>query len=849
MKKVFLGVFIASQIAASFAQEKAGYFLPDELNYNTEIPTPDQFFQQALGKWHLSHDQVLNYMKEIARLSDRAILYEYARSYENRPLVHLVFTSVENQAKLEELRELHLQFANGETNIPIEGVPLVVNLNYGVHGNESSATNSSVLTAYYLAAAEGEKMDSLLGNTIIIVDPCLNPDGFTRHSTWANMNQGAMDWGDKNSRQFYEGWPNGRSNHYWFDLNRDYLLLVNPESRGRVAKFHEWKPNVVTDHHESSPNSTFFFQPGVPSRINPLTPSDNYDLTYEISEFHAQFLDAIGSSYFSEEIFDDYYFGKGSTYPDINAGVGILFEQASFRGRVRETSNGVFTLAQAILNQFTVTLSTLEASRHLRPKLLDYQRDFYSSALELGKKSETEAYVFGSETDRIKTQKFIEFLNWHEIQVYENERDISLEQTLFKAGFSYLVPVEQKQYRLLTSIFEEVTSFQDTSFYDVSSWTITHAMDISFARIDSKKEYYSSDEAVRAQKVEGKVIGGSSPLAYLFRWNEYSTPEALYQLQQSGLKTRVAGKEFSFEINGQLEDFDPGTILVRTDGLDQSEEEIYHRISEIAENTGIDFYSLSTGLSPLGIDLGSSSYSNLEEPEVLMFVEGSASAYLAGEIWHLFDQIYKIPVTRTQTDRLSSLDLSRYNNIILPGGSYKEWDEEEVEKLRIWIKNGGTLIAVKDASEWAAKQELGKNNLKKTLPLDSTKYLSYSERSKESGINRIGGAIVKAKLDMTHPLCYGYMEEDLAIMKRGTSVVSPTGIKYAEPVRFDNQPYISGWVSNENLERIKGAPVVSIHSVGRGKVISYHEDMNFRGIWMGTHKLFANSIFFGGVIR
>jgi hypothetical protein len=663
------------------------------------------------------------------------------------------------------------------------------------------------------------------------------------------MNQGAMDWGDKNSRQFYEGWPSGRSNHYWFDLNRDYLLLVNPESRGRVAKFHEWKPNVVTDHHESSPNSTFFFQPGVPSRINPLTPSENYDLTYEISEFHAQFLDEIGSSYFSEEIFDDYYFGKGSTYPDINAGVGILFEQASYRGRVRETSNGVLTLAQAIKNQFTVTLSTLEASRHLRSKLLDYQRDFYTSALELGKKSEIKAYVFGNESDRIKTQKFIEFLNRHQIRVYKNERDITVDQRQFKAGYSYLVPVEQKQYRLLTSIFEEVTSFKDTSFYDVSSWTISHAMDIHFARIDLKKELFSSDEAIRAQTVEGKVIGGSSHIAYLFRWNEYSTPEALFLLQKSGLKTRVAGKGFSFEISGKVEDFATGTILIRTNGQDQSEEEIFHRVSEIAENTGIDFYALSTGLSPLGIDLGSSSFSNLEEPDILMFVGGSASVYLAGEIWHLFDQVYKIPVTRTQTDRLNSVDLSRYNNIILPGGSYKEWDEEEVEKLRIWIKNGGTLIAVKDASVWAAKQELGKATLKKSVPPDSTKYVRYSERRKESGINRIGGAIVKAKMDVTHPLCYGYLKEDLAIMKRGTSVVIPSGIKYAEPVRFDSQPYISGWISNENLERIKGAPVVSIHSVGKGKVISYHEDMNFRGIWMGTHKLFANSMFFGGVIR
>ncbi len=202
--------------------------------------------------------------------------------------------------------------------------PLVVNLGYGVHGNESSATNASVLTAYFLASAQGEKIERLLSQTIILVDPCLNPDGFTRHSTWANMHQSITDMTKPESRQFSEVWPGGRTTHYWFDLNRDYLLLVHPESRGRVEKFHEWKPNIVTDHHEMEANSTFFFQPGVPSRNNPLTPEKNYTLTSEIAKYHARFLDRIGAAYFSEENFDDYYFGKGSSYPDINGSVGIL---------------------------------------------------------------------------------------------------------------------------------------------------------------------------------------------------------------------------------------------------------------------------------------------------------------------------------------------------------------------------------------------------------------------------------------------------------------------------------------------------------------------------------------------
>ena len=838
MKKIFTTLCATFVMFFAYAQEGLDYFLPGDVSYDKDIPTPEQFFKQQLGEWHLTHGQVLNYMNEIVRISDRAIIYEYARSYENKPLVHLVFTSEDNHENLDDLKALHTSYSNPDEEISIEGVPLVVSLTYGVHGNESSGPNASVLTAYHLAAAQGENIDRLLNSTIIIVDPCLNPDGFTRQSTWANMHQSAIASGDYNSRQFYGGWPRGRTNHYWFDLNRDYLLLVNPESKGRVAKFHEWKPNVVTDHHESSPNTTFFFQPGVPSRNNPLIPAQNFELTSEIATYHARYLDEIGSQYFSEESFDDYYFGKGSTYPDINAAIGILFEAASVRGRMRETSNGLKKLSLGIKNQFTVSLSTLEASMNLHHELLNFQKDFSKSALDLAEKSETKAYLFGSETDKVKTQKFLDFLNRHQIEVYESDKPSS-----------FIVPVKQIQFRLLTSIFEEVTTFRDTAFYDVSTWTFTHAFDIPITRLTSVKDVQLSGQPVSAKKIKGKVIGGISSIAYLFRWNEYSIPEALYHLQDKGLITKVATKDFSFSIDGREENFTHGTILVPVPQQVLSEEQIFNSVLEIAEKTGVDFYGLTTGLSPKGIDMGSGSFSRLEKPEILMFIGGSTSSYLAGEIWHLFDQNYHIPITNAPSDRISSIDLNRYNNIILPGGSFKEWSENDVQKLKTWAENGGTLIACIDASKWAGKNEIGLTKFKEKVSPDTTRNLKYNEREKEYRLQSIGGAILKTKLDLSHPLCYGYMKEDLAIMKRGTDVARPLGIKYSEPVTFDSEPYLSGWVSEENIVRIKDAPVVSVQSIKNGKLISYHEDLNFRGTWLGTSKLFSNSVFFGGVIR
>lgn len=847
MKKFTISSLFLLVALITVSQEELDYFLPQDVNYNNDIPTPEKFFGQQIGEWHLNHDQVLSYMKEIARISDRATINEYARSWENRPLVHVIFTSEENQNKLDQLKEIHKKHADPTEDISQNGVPLVVSLTYGVHGNESSATNSSILTVYYLAAAQGDKIEKLLNNTIVIVDPCLNPDGFTRHSTWANMHQSNTVSAKNDSRQFNEVWPGGRTNHYWFDLNRDYLLLVNPESKGRVAQFHEWLPNIVTDHHEMSANSTFFFQPGVPSRNNPLTPENNYILTHEIAKCHAKYLDKIGSSYFSEEQFDDYYFGKGSSYPDINSSVGILFEQAGFRGRYRETSNGLKSLAFGIKNQFTVSLSTLEAAVDLKDDLLKHQKEFYKTAFDMADRDPVKAYIFGNEKDMIKTRKFVHFLQQHQIDVFLNDKEVTIRDNSYKPNLSFVVPTNQKQYRLLKSIFQDVKTFSDSTFYDVSTWTLPYTFNIPFDEIDSRKTSYS--KKLGDINIPGKIEGGKSDLAYLFEWNEFTSAKALYQLQKKRIRTKVATSQFSFQINKKEEQFSYGTILIPVNGQNLDNDELFSLISKIAEDTGITFYGLKTGLSPKGIDLGSNSFATLKKPEILLFVGGSTSSRDAGEIWHMFDQRYEIPVTMVETKDINSIVLSGYNTIIIPGGSYHEWKSDEVKQLSEWTKNGGNLIAYKSASAWITKNGLGKVTFKKSAEPDSTLQFSYAERRKEANINRISGAIFNTEIDISHPLCYGYCNKNVPVFKSGTSVAKTLNKKYSEPVKFTNTPHLSGFVSDNNLERIKNAPVVSVQTLGQGKIISYYDNMTFRGIWLGTNKLFSNSVFFGDIIR
>ncbi|MBK6283019.1 MAG: hypothetical protein IPF54_10480 [Draconibacterium sp.] len=302
-------------------------------------------------------------------------------------------------------------------------------------------------------------------------------------------------------------------------------------------------------------------------------------------------------------------------------------------------------------------------------------------------------------------------------------------------------------------------------------------------------------------------------------------------------------------MNGNKEDFTFGTIQIPVNDQDLSENEIFDLVSSVSKNTGIDFYGLSTGLSPQGIDLGSNYFAVLDKPEILLFVGGSSRSPDAGEIWHLFDQRYKIPVTLADTEDLSSINLSEYNTIILPGGSYSEWGKQETDNLKRWVQQGGTLIACKSAAAWAAKNDFGKTKFKKDIQPDSTLNVSYDSREKDRNINVISGAIFNTNLDISHPLCYGYTENTLPVFKTGNQVAEPLGIKYAEPVKFTAEPFLSGFVSDKNMDQIKNAPVVSVQNIDRGKIICYHENMTFRGIWLGTNKLLANGVFFGSVIQ
>lgn len=842
MKKFKLLVFSLALSIISFAQ--VDYYLPGDIEYDNNIPEPEVFVGHEIGEWHLTHDKLYYYMLRLAELSDRAIWEEYGRSHEGRPLGNLVVSSSSNIADIEKLRIEHLKLSDPAKSAGVNPaeMPVVIKLGYGVHGNESSSQNASAMLAYYLLAGKGEIIDKILENCIILIDPCLNPDGFQRHSTWVNMYRSTNLNPDANSVEFSEGWPGGRSNHYWFDLNRDYIMLQHPETIGRVAAFHKWKPNINTDHHEMGASSTFFFQPGVRTRENPLTPQENYELVTEIAQYHIKYLDEIGSLYYSEEGFDDFYLGKGSAYPDIHASVGILFEQAGVKGHLREVPSGTISFPFAIKNQVTVSLSTIEAGLNMKEKLLQHQVDFYKEAMALAGSDPVKGYVFSNDNDPGRTTHFIENLLRHQIYVYRLKNDISLDGKIFRATDSYLVPLNQPEYRYIKSIFGVMTEFEDETFYDISTWNLPMSFNLPYAAYSAGRGLSDIEgpRVVVPPIAEGSLQAGAGSYAYVFEWNDYYSPKALYSLLDAGLTVKLGNENFLYNDGRFKKEFKPGTIMIPAYGQNLDREELFLFMKGLVVDCGITVYGLSTGHTPSGIDLGSNSFSVLQKPEILMFIGDGSSSRDAGEIWHMLDTRFRMPLTMVNPDR--SPDLSRYNVIILTGSGLPERLQGEIAE---WTRRGGTLITYKGGNSFINRVKAGSVESIPSASFEGIDKLNYGSRSAAYSHHSIPGSVFEVKLDITHPLCYGYTRETIPVFKGNANAYKPLQAPFSNPAIFTQEPLLSGYSSKENVDRIAGSAFISVHSSGRGRVVSFYDNTNFRAIWYGTSKLFMNSIFFG----
>ncbi len=803
-------------------------FLPTNLDYDDSITSPEKFFAFKIGDRHLQHYQIVAYCKYLAEESDRVQWVEYGETHGNRSLGQLLISSPENLANRDQIQKQHLLLQDPEesSRLNLKKMPIVINLNYSVHGNEASGANASQLIAYYLAAAQSAEIEELLNSSIILLDPVLNPDGLDRFANWTNSNVGKNPNPDPNTREHKEGWPNGRTNYYLFDLNRDWMLLTQPESRGRIKQYHRWLPNFVLDFHEMGTDATYFFQLGVPSRSHPLIPKNVYELTQRVSLYFAEALDKKNSLYFTQEKFDDFYMGKGSTISDLKGAIGILFEQASARGIIQDGDNGPVSFKFAISNQVAVSLSVLKGASEMRLQFLQHTKQFYIDSLKEAGKQPFSGYRFSSGSDPARANGFVDVLRHHDIEVLQ----IADED-------AWYIPLEQPQYKYLEALVEQRKEFEESIFYDITAWTLPLAYNLEWEKLKKapKLKEHSQKSVVLEQSQKG----------YVFDWSDLNAPKVLLNLQQAGVRVKIAKQPFVLDKH----EFGYGSVFIPLMQQPEKADIVYSIMQKAANLEEVSVASVSSFLTGKGIDLGSDSFATIEKPKILLAATSGVDTYTTGSVWHLLDAVYDFPVTIVEPRQLERINIDDYTALILPGAEKGVYPPSLVQKLRDWVKQGGSLICLGSTSKWAIENELVSLSLIEVEEKVPAPVRPFVKARDDKALQDIKGAIFNTQIDISHPLTYGYKQDTLPVFLNRTDFLSRTESPYQTPLVYTENPLLAGYASDENLKRLPGAAAVAVETQGQGAIILFGHHPTFRAYWKGTEKLLLNAILFGQLMN
>jgi len=836
-KKLLLALFLCS--TTLFGQD---YFFKKYQPFNENIPSPEEFMGYGIGEHHTRHDLIVAYLQKLAEVSDRASIYQYGKTHEDRKLMMLTVTSSENLSNIDNLKQQHLQFVDPASNASNYGnVPIFINLAYNVHGNEPSSSEAALLTAYTLVASESSEIKKYRTNSVIFIDPTINPDGRDRHTQWANTYQGTPEVSDPQDAEHNEYWPGGRTNHYWFDLNRDWLLAIHPESRGKLAWHHEWYPNVTTDFHEMGTQSTYFFEPmKTNGSLDPIMPKENYeDLNNLFGNYFAKALDSIGSLYFTKEIFDGTYPGYGSSYPDLQGGLALLFEQASSRGHRQKTAFGEITFPFTIRNQYTSSITTIRAAVENKTMMRKYQHDFFKSALTKASKSKIRGYSFGDPNDKNRTKAFVDKLLLHKIDVY-------------KSGDKFVVPTKQPQYRMVQSMFETYEKYRDSVYYDASAWSVSNFYNMKHRSVSSLNlgdKVTSTENLISVSPIQ------KSNYAYVIDYDDYNAVAALNFLQENKIVVSSAFKPFTSNLASGAKKFNYGALVIPVSLQKKDVDEVYTILQKAQQKFEVPMYSLSTGFN-IDIDLGSNYVQPLKKTKAFMLIGNGTRSYEAGEVWHLLDTRVHMPITKIPLRNFDKANFDKYNTLVMVSGTYS-FNKKQQEKISAWVKKGNTLITIGTASKWAIEKKLVKERLTNakndSTKKDSSKIVDrkpYVSARENIGKESVGGIILKVDLDITHPLAFGYHDKSIPVYKNNTVWLAPSKNEYSTVAKYSADPHIDGFITKKNMEKnLKPSASLIVSKLGSGRVVMFADNPNFRGSWYGTNRLFLNALFLGDKIR
>lgn len=822
MKKLYylllLLVLTLSQV--SNAQDLK-YFLPEgDYTLDKGIPTPKESLGFEIGDSHVSYDLLLSYFRSLAANSKRVKIEEIGETYEGRPNLFLIISSEKNISNLEKIRENQIALTDPSRSgkLPVNDMPVVMWFGYSVHGNEASGVNASLAVAYYLAAAQGERIEKILNESVIIIQPAQNPDGVNRFAQWVNSARSFSGVTDQYSREFREPAPGSRGNHYWFDLNRDWLLVQHPETYYRLKLFMNWHPTLVNDYHEQGSTNGTYFSPGIKNSTNPLAPEKNRKLTEDISLYHAKALEKDGVLIFTKEGYDNFYTGKGASYPDMMGAIGILYEQPSSRGHIQVRNGVTLKFKDFIRHQALCSYSAIDAGIDKRVELNRYKAETYKESATLAAQSPVKGYVIGTNSNNSLIQELHRILSAHTVDLYKLKKDMVVNGKTFRSSDSYILPLNQKEYRIIRTLFDKMTTYSDTTFYDVSAWTLPLALNLNYEEISNIDGFVG----VKAEKIDyaGK-LNCSSNIAYLLTVNEHSSYKLLYELMLNDISIRISDLPFKLNSGGNLVDFPAGTILIPVRGQKMNGNELYSYLSKLSNESENDIYGADTSFGT-DFDLGSNHFRRITLPKIAVITGKGASNGSIGEIWHLLDQKYSIPASMVDASLLGEIDLNIYNTIVL-SGNYK-FTKEINDKLRTWSLLPQNAIIATEQS------------------LSTLNEIGITDIKEQSGRGEnLSGVILKVDFEKESPIFYGVNSPYVYLIKRGRTYLEKSG---SQAAKYSKEPLASGYIKPETIEKLKETPAI----LAGNRAVYFADDPLFRGYWYSGSRLFMNSIFFRELI-
>jgi hypothetical protein len=858
MKKISALIFTLLFAVSATAQIQDAIdrfkFDPD-VNYDSSIPSPKDYLGYELGAEYTFHYQVMGYLERLAELSDKITFHEYARTYENRSVNYVVITSVENQNRIDEIQAKNLQIANEPGSVRIGDEPIVVWMSYNVHGNEPSSSEAAMQSAYRLVAGNDAETQKWLDNSVVIIDPMINPDGRDRYVYWYKSSQANVLNVDANDLEHDEIWPGGRTNHYWFDLNRDWTWLVHPESQGRINVYQKWMPQVHIDFHEQGFNNNYFTMPGTTPRNHEL-PADYEKWADVFGRGAIEEFDKAQVNFETRERFDFFYPGYGSSYPSIMGGIGMLAEQGghSRGGRAVETNDGyVLTLRQRVFDHYKNGISIVKTSVENREALLEYFKDARS---QNSQKGNTKAYILPNNSNDY-TYDVVNLMLKQGVQVEQATEDFTQRSSFdywdgtsssqsFKEG-DFIIKTNQPAHLFINTLMRRQLEIKDSVMYDMSTWSapLAYNLDAYWTTSDVR----ASTSMVTAEMVHPNGVNNkNASYAYVVDWSQRNAPKALAQLWKHGYKVRSSEKGFSKD----GKEYSRGSLVVLLGRNLHKSKSIHSDMETIAAYADVEVAGFNTGRMDTGSDLGSPSMQPVAKPKVAMMMDSGFSSYTAGQIWFLFDQWTEFGIDRIRSGSIGRIDLNDYDVIIMPNGFGLNgiFNGNGKDRLRDWIRSGGTLVATESSAGWLTKDQSGitpaelvSDDDDNDDKIDPSAYTKYKDQEDSSGLRRIPGSAFKAMIDNSHPLAFG-MKDKLYSLKFSTNALKPNPAfnTVGYYIKDKDAVLASGYASDENKEKAAGMAFAAVHGMGSGNVVFLMDNTQYRMFWVGPARMIQNAV-------